>query len=75
LCLSSIIIITLVIKHLLGGCYKRTVRGYRLLCCLNQHATVVYSLSKTISSAIAERPRCRDSQFWQKVEDDILQTI
>ena len=26
-------------------------------------------------SAIAERPRCRVSQFWPKVEDDIRQTL
>jgi len=29
----------------------------------------------TSSSVVAERPRCRVGQFWQKVEDDILQTI
>jgi len=29
----------------------------------------------TNSSAIAEKPHCRVSQSWPKVEDDILQTI
>jgi len=29
----------------------------------------------TSSSAIADGPRCKVSQFWPKVEDDILQTL
>jgi len=33
------------------------------------------SCMKTSSSAIAQTPRCRVSQFWPKVEDDILQTL
>jgi len=30
---------------------------------------------KTNSSAIAETPCCRVSQFWPKVENDIMQTL
>jgi len=36
---------------------------------------VSYNTKITSSSAIAEKSRCRVGQFWQKVEDDILQTI
>jgi len=34
-----------------------------------------YHMTQTSSSAIVERPRCRVSQFWPNVKDDILQTI
>jgi len=45
---------------------------------LKSKVTLKYSLKLDLSlnsSAKTERPRCRVGQLWQKVKDNILQTI